>query len=118
MTLDQLREKAENATPGPWEHVSGRDIVGEPYNAVVMERHPNGTIAKDAWFGDHDDEAAFVASFPPEVALALVEYVQANEAYDQAAAEAMHQDSAIYERAKAAFDDARARLFGLLGEAK
>lgn len=91
MTLDQLREKAENVI---------RASVTRDYALQTQTRRE------------------FRDEFTAEVALALVEYVQANEAYDQAAAEAMHQDSAIYERAKAAFDDARARLFGLLGEAK
>lgn len=106
MTLDQLREKAEHATPGPW-------VLDTEECSVVVWRGDLPMFVVETW--EHQD-AVFVAAFNPQVALAFVEYVQANE-QRIALLSMARPDIESLRDALLRFEAARARLFGLLGEA-
>ena len=86
MTLDQLREKAENA----------------------KKMH-------EEWFEAAFHRQDFHEAFTPDLALALVEYVQAHQKLRHAPWPTLGM--AEYRDWVQAFSDAEARLLGLLGEA-
>lgn len=118
MTLDQLREKAENATPGPWgEYVADCDsfmstfYVGKPNgewplkpDEVVVVTGCNGC----AYGQTRDEDSAFIAAFNPEIALAFIEYVHANQKATVRLFGSMAEARA--------FNASEDRLFSLLGE--
>lgn len=100
MTLDQLREKAENSTPGPW-------VLDTEECSVVVWRGGLPVFVAETW---EQQDSDFIAAFNPEVALAFVEYVQANEELRDGLSTGRRLP------AYRAFVEARARLFSLLGE--
>lgn len=104
MTLDQLREKAENATPGPW-------VLDTEECSVVVWRGGLPVFVAETW---EQQDSDFVAAFNPEVALAFVEYVQAH----QEAGEAIRAGTSASDLVRTAkrFNAAEARLLSLLGE--
>lgn len=126
--LDRLREKAENATPGPWaEHVADCDsfmstfYIGKPNQEWPLKPEEVVCITgcNGCQYGQmRDEDSTFIVAFNPQVALALVEYVQAHRKLQRAAARmgSDYLDTADYRDCLVAFHDAEARLFSLLGE--
>lgn len=102
--LDRLREAAENATPGPWEHE-------EPIDRIIIRYDPpiTGDGRVELLRASYSQDAVFVAAFNPQVALALV------KAYEYAG----HWPICPAPSGgpcKCGWDKVRARLLSLLGE--
>ena len=83
MTLDEyladLAEKAEKATPGPWESVDGKRQTDNWFSAIYGPAGDYKALLiglcnqNDA----HRDDAAHIAAFSPDVAAALVAVAEA-----------------------------------------
>ena len=72
--LDQLRQVAERATPGPWECVEGDEAfgLGAPVGCLTWDDHSGEVFKKE--------DAEHVATFDPPTVLALIERVESAEA--------------------------------------
>lgn len=78
-----LRDRAEEAPPGPWDHV-----VGASGDTAWVERRHTETIAVSA----NAAASAYIATMHPGVALALADWLDA-EAQDQSHDPAEHDGS-------------------------
>lgn len=78
-TADLMRERAADATPGPWQYLANNSWAG--LNVVANDDgHPLAVCGEasggPAWAGGAaDKDAGFIAAFDPTVALALADFL-------------------------------------------
>lgn len=77
--LDQLRQIAENATPGPWMEFHENGTPGE-YEAFICPPATGARLVDYAPRDQRDKDALYIATFDPPTVLALIERVEAAEA--------------------------------------
>ena len=115
-----MRERVQGATAGPWtvreEH--GRDIADEGWSDVRVVRPGAGvaiTYLSNVLEGSpHEDNAAYIASMHPGVALAVADWLEAEA--DRAAEIDGFEDSASYPLMLAGFRHSLAVARAYLGE--
>lgn len=84
LDLDALRQVAEAATPGPWEHGTGDWChmsgwqIGRPDAGSMDGFRPIAFTGTE----NYDDDAAHIATFDPPTVLALIDALEAAEAQD------------------------------------
>jgi len=72
--LDQLRQAAENAAPGPWRKDDRDQVVRRADHLIVYDASCD---RMEEWAADTD--AQFIATFDPPTVLALIERAEAAE---------------------------------------
>lgn len=71
MTLTELRERADKATPGPW-------TLGGGGRDVCVRLGPHSGVPRRLW-PERSDDARYIAACSPEVIKALVAVAEAAE---------------------------------------
>lgn len=88
LDLDELERVARAATPGEWKQL-GAKVVVEPYRTIqcfgVIRRGPDGTNASLS------EDAAYIASFNPSVALELIRLARLGKWAEQVGVASDHE---------------------------